>query len=93
MFLRFVCETSALLRNILECDTLSNFLLNENSSTCFLGSGIKVVSHWNAQLLILFKSSLPSFAEALIPWSTEKRDMSSVNSLTIKVKLLLKSFI
>ena len=43
-------------------------------------------------LSILFKSSLSSFAEEFISWTTEKREVSSANSLTMEVKPSSKSF-
>ena len=80
MFLRICFETSALLQNNLGCDTFCSFLRNKSCWACLLGSGLKL------------KSSLRSFAETLISWTTEKRDVPSDNSLTIKIKQSGKSF-
>ena len=92
-FWEIFCEMSVLLKNNLRCDTLWSFLLNETSWACLLGSAFRLIFHWNAQLLILFKSSLSFFAEALTSLTKEKRDVSSANRLTIKVKTSGKSFI
>ena len=57
-----------------------------------LGLGLKFIFHWNCQVLILCKSSLRSFAEALISSTTEKRDAFSGSSLKKEVNLSSKSF-
>ena len=70
-----------------------SFLLNKTSWACLLGSVLKLIFQWNARLLILLKCSLSSFAEVLISWTTEKKGVSSTNSLTKEVKPSGKSFI
>ena len=63
------------------------------SWACLLGSELKLIFHWKAQLLILFKSSLKFFADKSLSNMTEKRDMSSANSLGFVTKFSDKSFI
>ena len=62
------------------------------SSACFFGSGIKLIFHWNAQLFILPKSSFKFFADKSLSNITEKRDVSSANSLGYETKFSDKSF-
>ena len=50
------------------------------SWACLLGSGLKLVSHWKAQSLILFKSFFSSFTEVVISCVTKNRDVSSASS-------------
>ena len=85
MKLRYFTQCE-LFKNKLGCDTFCSFLLNKTSWACLLGSGLKFIFHENPLLLILFKSSSRSFAEVVISWNKEKRDVSSANSLTIEVK-------
>ena len=77
-----VCEMSALLQSNFGCDTLCSFLQYKTSWACLVASGLKVIFHWNAQLLILFKSSLSYFPEALILCVPQRKEMCrQANSL------------
>ena len=58
---------------------------------CLLGSGLKLIFDWKAQLLILFKSSFKFFANKSLSNITEKRNLLSVFS--DKTKFSDKSFI
>ena len=58
-----------------------------------LGSGLKLIFHWKAQLLILFKSSFKFYADKFLSNITEKRDVLSANSLGFETKSSEKSFI
>ena len=51
------------------------------SWACLLGSGLKLIFHWNAQLLILLKSLIKWAAEVLISRTSEKREASSAKGL------------
>ena len=53
------------------------------SWACLLGSGLKLIFHWNAQLLILLKSLFKWLAEILTFCTMEKRDVSSTKSLSV----------
>ena len=57
------------------------FLLTTTSWAYFLESGLKLVFHWYAQLLLFTKSSFNSFLVALPSWITENNDASSANNL------------
>ena len=57
-----------------------------------LGSGLKLIFHRKTQLFILFKSSFKFFPDKSLSNITEKRDVSSVNSLGL-LYILGKSFI
>ena len=72
---------------------LSIFLLKITSWACFLGSGLNLIFHWNAQLLIFIKSLFRSLAVEFVLWITEKREMSSANNLGFAVKPSDKSLI
>ena len=62
------------------------------SWVCLLGSGLKFIFHWKAQLSILFKSWFNLFADECLSSVTEKIDVSSANSLGFEVKFSDKSF-
>ena len=63
------------------------------SSACLLGSGLKLIFHWNAHLFIFFRSSFKFFADKVISWTTENREVSSANSLGFEIKLSERSLI
>lgn len=68
---------------------------NFNKTFCvyLLGSVLKFVFQWDAQLLSLIKYSFCSFAEGTISWEPEKWDVPSTYNLTIEVTPSGKSFI
>ena len=57
------------------------FLLNIISWTWLLGSGLKLILQWKAQLTVFCKASFSSLTEVLISWTTENRNVPSANSL------------
>ena len=61
-----------------------DFRLKMISRACLLVSGLKFIFHWKAELLILAKSLLSSFADVFMPCVTENKDVSSANSLALK---------
>ena len=63
------------------------------SWACLLGSGLKLIFNWKTQLCILFKSSFKFFADKSLSNITEKRDVSSANSLGFETRFSDKSFI
>ena len=50
------------------------FLLNITSCACLLKSGLKIIFHWKAQLVIAFRSWLKVVALVWMLFTTEKRD-------------------
>ena len=56
-----------------------------------LGSGLKPIFHWEAQLFILLKSWFNLFAGECLSFITEKSVVSSANSLGFEIKLSGKS--
>ena len=60
------------------------------SWACLMGSGLKLIFHWKAQLFILVKSWFHLFADECLSFITEKSDVSSASSF--EVKLSGKSF-
>ena len=65
----------------------SNFL------SLLLGCGLKLIFHWNAKLFIFFRSSFKFFFFKVISWTSEKREVSSANSLGFETKLSERSLI
>ena len=63
------------------------------SRICLLGSGLKFISHWKIQLLILAKLLLSSFADAFMSCVTDNKDVSSVNSLALEERPFARSLI
>ena len=55
--------------------------------------GLKLIFHWKAQLFVLFKSSFKFFTDKYLSNITEKRDVSSTNTLGFKTRLSNKSLI
>ena len=48
---------------------------------CLLGSGLKLILHWNAQLLIFFKALFKWVTKVLILWTMEKSKILSAKHL------------
>ena len=63
------------------CSEAVFFLLSIITWACLLGSGLKFIFHWKAQLPIFSKSSLRSLVQVLISWTMENREVSSAKSL------------
>ena len=62
------------------------------SCACFLGSGLKLIFHWNAHLFIFAKSLFSSRAE-IKSQTTENKDVSSASSLVFEDNPSEKSLI
>ena len=64
------------------------------SWACLLRPGLKVIFYWKTHLLIFFRLSFNSLAEAFTSWTTENKDVSSAKSFTFEdkssAKLLIK---
>ena len=89
-----VCITLLLLLNTSgECDIAWDFRLKMTSCTCFLGSGLQLIFHWNVHLFIFAKLLFSSRAEVLLSWITENKDISSTNSLAFEDNAFDKSLI
>ena len=56
---------------------------------CLLGSGLKFIFYWKAQLLILAKSLFSLFADVFMSCVTENKDMPSANSFALEKRPLL----
>ena len=69
------------------------FLLKITSWACLLGSGLKLIFHWYAQLLIFTKSSFNSFLVLLLSRITENNDVSSANNLAFDERPFGRSLI
>ena len=52
-----------------------------SSSACLVGSGLKLIFHWNVHSRIFFKSLFRSIFEASKFLTAEKSEVSSANSL------------
>ena len=83
----------SLLKTKGECGIFFNFRLKITFWAFLLEWGLKVIFHWNAQLLTLFKSLFTSFAEVFMSWATLKRDVSSANDFALEDKSSDKSFV
>ena len=82
-------EKLALL-NIKEgCSTSFNLQLKGTSWACLLGSRLKIIFDWNAQILTFFKALFSSFAEVFMSCSTLKRDLLSANNFALENKLFI----
>ena len=53
---------------------------------CLFGSGLNLIFHWRAQLSILFKLTFKFLADKFLLNITEKKDVSSANSLGFETK-------
>ena len=58
-----------------------------------IGSGLKLIFHWYAQLLMLTKSLFNSFAVVFALWTIENNEVSSANNLAVDEKPSARSFI
>ena len=67
------------------------FLLNITSCACLVKSGLKIIFHWKAQLLITFRSLHQIAALDWMSLTTGKRDVSSAKSLQFEDTLCDKS--
>ena len=85
-------EILALLKIKGGCDTSFNFQLKIISGTCLLGSVLKLIFHWNVQILTFIKWLFSSFAEVLMTCTTVKRDVSSPNNFVLEDESSDKSF-
>ena len=72
---------------------LLSFLVKTTSCAYLLGSGLKHMFHWNTCLFTFFRSSFKFFADKVKSWTTEKREVSSANSLGCETKVSERSFI
>ena len=59
------------------------FGLKMTSWACLVGSGSTFIFHWKAQLFIIFKSLLRSFADVWVSCTTENKEVSSAKQLYI----------
>ena len=84
MFFRFTLKNISIIKTTEGCDISFNFRLKIISWACLLGSGLKLIFHWNAQLLTFFKSLFISFAAVLMLCATLKRDVSSANKCRLE---------
>ena len=77
-------ETLALSNTKGRSGTFFNFRLKITYCVCLLGSGLKPIFQWNAQLLAFFKYLFSSFAEVFMSSATLRRDVSSANNFALK---------
>ena len=75
---------------MLKKDGLTSKVCRETTFACLI-SGLKLIFHWKAQLLICSKSSFKLIPARFISCTTEKSEMSSAESLGFELKLLDKS--
>ena len=87
------CQTLLFLKTKDGCGSFFILLLKITSWSCLLGSGLKLIYHWKAHLLIFFRPSFDSLAEAFTSWTTENNDVSSAKSFTLEDKSSAKSLI
>ena len=78
-------------KNILRWTFLAVFLLKMTSSTCFLGSELKLIFHWKAHLFISFRSLFKLLAVLSGTLTVQNRDVSSANNLGLHWRLSDKS--
>ena len=83
--------TGMLLKNIFESIFLVVFLLKMTSSTCFVGSGLKLIFHWNAHLFISFRSLFRLLAVLSGALIVENRDVLSANNSGLHGRLSYQS--
>ena len=57
------------------------------SWACLLRSTLKLFFHLNVYLYIIFKSSFKFFANKVVSWAIEKREVSSTKSVGFEIKL------
>ena len=68
------------------------FILNITSCACLLISGLKIIFHWKAQLVIVFRSWHNVVELVRMLFTTEERDVSSAKSLQFEESSLGRSF-
>ena len=73
-----------LLNTIGGCNIILDFRLKMTFCACFLGSGLKLIFHWNAHLVFFVKSLFSSRVEVLLSWITENKDVLSAKSLVFE---------
>ena len=78
-----VCKTLLLLKTKDGCGSFFILWLKITSWACLLGSGLKLIFHWKAHLLIFFRSSFNSLAENNDVSSATKFYKSSAKSLIL----------
>ena len=94
MFLRVsLRDTILLLKTSSGWILLFILRLNTASSACLLTSTLKQIFHWKALLLIILTSSFSSLVDTFASWTTENKDVTSANTLTLDDNLLDKSLI
>ena len=69
-----------------------SFRLKITSWAYLVGSGLKFIFHWNAQVLILVKSLFNLLADLVIFSNIENSDVSSSNNFALDAKSWDKSF-
>ena len=79
-FSHSVWVTWELLKVRLGWTGLLSFLLIITSCACLVRSGLNIIFHWYAHLLIFLRSLLSSSVLAAMSRTTEKSDVSSANN-------------
>ena len=87
------CFTRLWLKYIEPLFRFWGFLGNITSWACLFGWGLKFNFHCIALSLILLRSLFKLFADVFTSWTTEKRKVSFVNSLTFFIKSSERSLI
>ena len=75
-----VCETMLFWKRNEVWEIFSVFLPKILSWVYLLVSGLKLIFHWEAHLLIWYKSLFKSFAKVSSSWITDNKDLSSANN-------------
>ena len=70
-----------------------NFSTENDLFALFLGSGLHFIFYWEVQSLIFIESLFKLFAEELMFWTTEKREVLFPNNFVFEIKLSDKSLI
>ena len=93
MFLKQnVVERNIIKKKELDKTISEFFLLNITSCACLPHSGLKIIFHWKAQLVIALRSGLKPVALIWMLFTSEKRDVSSGKGLQLEEISLDKSF-
>ena len=87
------CKTMLLLECNKGWQNFLVFLLKIISWTFLLWSGLKLIFHWKAHLLIWYKSLFNSFAEVSTSCITENKDVSSASNFEFDDKPSARSLI
>ena len=88
-----VWKTLLLLKTKDGCGSFFILQLKITSWACLLGSGLKLIFHWKAHLLIFFRSSFNSLAEPFTSLTNENNDVSAAKSFTLEDISSAKSLI